>query len=403
MKDGSFHASGSPLFLKQRFQLPCTLSVVSRKRDVFDKTGSAFELSFQGLGAKLMYTVGNTYKYRIPQDSLLTITTILDSLDRFVQENVVASIEVETGSLSELCCMISEDADDLSTNSTAASTANDDQNPPYDSHAKVKGARVRVGVDVLWITQVTLMCWKRWQIRKRRVFGLVRHLLIFAALVALSLGILVVPIRHQEYTLGLSPGFSTPHEGSSLYVGGGATLTNPYTSSQVMIDKLTAIEAALATDETSVNVKNMSSVRNSGAMSNALYTLNNTDALGAFVLFDAIPFHWDVNWPFYQKYLVRLQSAYEMTVGNFSLQESIDLMGFETPLGNATLVPTDTTREVEMVSAVVTIAVVISKLFFRLWLWSTGLSRRQKRRLISLCNQSSGVNGSVALARRTFL
>jgi hypothetical protein len=400
MKDGSFHASGSPLFLKQRFQLPCTLSVVSKKRDVFEKTGSAFEPSFQGFGAKLMYSVGNTYRYRIPQDSFHTIPTILDSLDRFVQENVVASIEVETGSLSELCCMISEDADDFSTNSTAASTANDDQNPPYDSHAKVKGARVRV--DVLWITQVTLMCWKRWQIRKRRVFGLVRHLLIFAALVALSLGILVVPIRHQEYTLGLSPGFSTPHDGSTLYVGGGATLTNPYTSSQVMIDKLTAIETALATDETTVNVKNMSSVRNSGAMSTALYGLNDTDALGAFVLYDAIPFHWDVNWPFYQKYLVRLQSAYEMTVGNLSLQESIDSVGFETPLGNATLAPMHKSREVESVSAVVTIAVVISKLFFRLWLWSTGLSRMQKRRLISLCKQSSGVNGNVVMARRTF-
>jgi hypothetical protein len=344
MKDGSFHASGTPHFLKQRFQLPCTLSVVANRRrcEVFEKTGSAFVLSFQGLDAKLIHAVGNTYRYHIPQESLPTIPTILDSLDRFVRENIVASIKVETGSLSELCCMISEDIDDFSTNSTAASTECDDHYPTYEGSEKTNYAIDRV--DVSWITQVILMCWKRWQIRKRQVFGLVRHLLIFAALVALSLGILAVPIRHVEYTIGLSPAFSNPHGGSSLYVGGGATLTNPYTSNQVMIDKLTAIEAAMANDETTVKIKSLTSVWNSSAMSKHLYRQNDTDALGAFVLFDAIPFHWDVNWPFYHEHLLRLHEEYHKAFGNWSLSAEA------TEYGNATGDSVEIIPGIEMVS-----------------------------------------------------
>jgi hypothetical protein len=374
MKDGSFHASGTPQFLKQRFQVPCTLRIITnpRKREFFKKTGSPFVLSFQGLDAKLINAVGNMYMYDIPQASSHTIPMILDSLDRFVQANIIVSLNVETPSLSELCRIISEDVDDISMNSTAVSTECDESNPFCDANANTKECYAHI--EVSWITQVALMCWKRWQIRKRRVFRMALHLLIFGALGALSLAVLAVPTLNTDYTIRLSPAFSNLHKESFLPVGGGATLTNPYTSPQVMIDKFNAIESAMAIDESQIHVRQrFPSVLNSSAMSQSLYMERDTDALGAFVLFDILPFRWDVNWPFYRKYLLQLQSAYQTTVGNWSL--SSDVQAYETLLnaamgGTVELSP-------EMVNASVAFAAVNSLVLRRLGSRSSfGLQKR---------------------------
>lgn len=350
MKDGLFHASGTPRFLKQRFQLPYRLSYTANcmKHKLVESTStiSDYITSLQGLDARHLYTVGNSHVFHVPLEGWGTIPILLDSLERFVKAKSVSSLKLESGSLDDLCRVLSEDVDDfLSTSSTMASTdCGDNACNGDDGHDSVS---TNSRVEVSWITQVILMCWKRWRIRSRQTVQIMLQLFLFAALTALALGVLAVPTIHANSAVELSPERGKAGE-ISLVVGGGATLLNPFTSQQTLKHEFDAINA-------SFNAQVVSSVWNSSAMTRHLYTQHqssgNKNPPGAFVVYDALPFHWVVDWPYFQKYFHEAEKAYEGGVQNMSVTTNVS--GLESLLGQTTGGAVELSEGFEMVFIVV--------------------------------------------------
>lgn len=334
MKDGLFHASGTPRFLKQRFRLPYKLAITAShlKQKFFEKTISDYVLSLQGLCAQLIYSVGNSFLYHVPSEGQGTIPILLDSMDRFVQDKTISTITLDSGSLEDLCRILFEDVDDfLTANSTMASTECCDNLACHEFDLPESGkAKANFRVEVSWITQVRLMCWKRRRISSRQIVQLALRFSLFAIVVALALGVLAIPTVHSTPSVELAPEKGKQGE-ISLVVGGGATLVNPYTSEQTMKHEFDAINATFSASTLEP------SVWNSSAMTRHLYSQRTSSeaakSQGAFVLFDVLPFHWDVDWPYYQKYITEAEKAYEGAVGNKSLMVNVD--GFESLFGRS--------------------------------------------------------------------
>lgn len=325
MKDGALQASGSSLFLKNRFGLGYNLSLVleqpqhsvggSARDHAKTIRSESIPASIKTIGLRLVgflenfipevqlvRTFGKEVTLRLPKGSESMFPGALEALDLNRKLLGIEAFGIENSSLEEVFLLLAEESDDsLSTHDTIGSTAVEADLPFRTIPSFLTTEHVHQTLP--WIHQVILLYSKRFTVQKRDLKGILFSIVAPALLVGLVLLILTVDLDIAGSSIDMSPSTLDLKE-SSVIVGGGAALRSRLTARKEIAAEYVKLSSLLEDRNANLRFQHQVAILNSSDMSAYLLETSNnvTDGIryGAFVLQDLINLTVVVDWPFFR-------------------------------------------------------------------------------------------------------
>lgn len=306
MKEGKVHASGSPLFLKDRFGLGYNLTVVIEP-DVGGK-----EYPIENLQSFLQQYVpeckvtrvfGKEVTFRLPKGYESTFPAAFKALEADRCKYGVGAFGVENSSLEEVFLLLAEEKGiELGNFSTSLPNhRNAVSDIPCEAEENIGDLSSLIPLS--FGKQIGLMYWKRYIIQRRDPAGVFWSVMVPLLVVALVLLILTIDIPLAGPAIVLSPALlskgSKPAK-SDFLVGGGDALDNASASYETVASRSENLRAFLGERYPNLKYVDLDNIDSSTVMSNfILDTINDNDhntRYGAFVFEDLVNTTVRVDW-----------------------------------------------------------------------------------------------------------
>jgi ABC-type multidrug transport system ATPase subunit len=338
MKSGKLQASGSTMFLKNRFSLGYNLSVVvdppairamNRENASLaddDPTGEepnsalysphTFTLARNQLFSLLQTRIpnivlarsqGKEVTFRVPKGSEGQFPFLFEDIDLHKDELGIKAYGIENSSLEEVFLLLAEDNHTESSGihsirgGIASAFDEEDLTRFREQHSPIGGGAIIGAFEYpSWLQQVKLIFWKRYVVQQRDWKGAFFTILAPVLAIGLVLLILTVNLDISGPPLQMSPEeFGT----SEIVVGGGASLMNqPQTVPNISI-QIGRIKSVLSKEYGNLRYHQVNA-SSSNEMSNFLMSTYNdrahADRFGAFVIDDLINATINIDWHYVQ-------------------------------------------------------------------------------------------------------
>lgn len=315
LKNGVLRVSGSPSFLKRRYNLGYRLSILlhhghatTRLCDQY-KNRVLHTLECLVPGVEPISNLGNcSLVVQVPRDSGGSIPKSLEALDELRASLGIEGYRVEYACLDQVDDSLRRvDSASWSSleggHSKAVTVGAETQipepskaDPVHDVHTDGRVAELSC------LSQLLLLLWKRFTIQKRNLVGMFLTILAPALAVALVLTVLDNPVVASEPVLVMSTK-AYPDTAKRILFGGGAGLRRRLTKKRDTAARVSSLCSAIAgDDDNGRRCTHHTNIVDSSEMSS--YLLNATSywgtPSGAIVLNDLIRFHLVINWTHYE-------------------------------------------------------------------------------------------------------
>jgi hypothetical protein len=308
MKGGKIQASGSPLFLKDRFGLGYNLTIVVKdetERDISETGGTVANvntlLSFVQQfipDAKIVRSFGKEVTIRLPKGYEHTFPEAFRGLEMNRESYGIDAFGVENSSLEEVFLLLAEDGDEGAADCVPHSI-NINENESKKEGRRGNDERSHL-VPLSWLRQIGLMFWKRFIIQKRDSVGAFYSIIVPILVIGLVLLILTLDLKIVGPSIEISPetlytSISKNYNQSDFLTGGG--IGAPERDISMDAQLWSEYQNASYSNVNSVNFRNLTS---SAEMSKYLlesYNYNNHNTrFGAFVFGDYVDSRIYVMW-----------------------------------------------------------------------------------------------------------
>lgn len=348
MKEGSLQCCGTPLYLKDKFNLGWNLTVVMKKPESLEGADDMFKISQERItqclrsyvpGAELARKAGRELTFYLPKESADLFADAFDAIEEKSAELGISSYGIENASFEEVFLLLAEKEnnspsagktfDALETASHAATdvgslsraSESDDSISDHGSVATSDPSQMLFTQEereksafketenlkaMSFIGQIGLLYWKRFAVQKRDMKGAFFTIILPVMLVALVILVLTFNVIAAGPPLEMSPAIYENAYSSSSASGSGP-------SSEVLIGgearhssiQYLAMEPIMSHDYPTSKVTYMDKVATSEDMSRYLLeSYNDHDhpvRYGAFSLEDSVLLNVTLNFTAFQK------------------------------------------------------------------------------------------------------